>query len=133
MTDLLDALALELRATAPPAPAALRARVDAIAARTPPQPASWRTWIRPRRAFLVLAPAAVTAMLAVAVVHGVSSSPTRSNVSQTVRGAYAGRGVNGPAERAPAYGVVGAPIPSALPSRTATTPFSANADKAAKT
>ena len=48
MTDL-DAVALELRASAPAAPTALRARVEAIAARTPPEPASWRTWFRPRR------------------------------------------------------------------------------------
>jgi hypothetical protein len=79
MTDPLDALALELRATAPAAPARLRARVDEIAARTPPAPASWRAWIQPRRALLVAAPTAVAAMLVVAVAHGLSSSPARSN------------------------------------------------------
>jgi hypothetical protein len=81
MTDPLDALALELRTTAPAAPARLRARVDEIAARTPPAPASWRAWIQPRRALLVAAPTALAAMLAVALAHGLSSSPTRSDAS----------------------------------------------------
>ena len=83
MTDPLDALALELRATAPAAPARLRARVDAIAAQTPPARASWRAWIQPRRALLVAAPTALAAMLAVAIGHGLSSSPDRFNASRT--------------------------------------------------
>src|SRR3954447_4122735 len=77
MTDPLDALALELRGTAPAAPAHLRARVDEIAARTPPAPASWRAWFQPRRALVVAAPTALAAMLAVAIGHGLSSSPAQ--------------------------------------------------------
>jgi hypothetical protein len=80
MSDM-DALALELRATAPAAPERLRARVDQIAARTPPAAASWRAWLQPRRALLVAAPTAVAAMLAVAIGHGLSSDPTRSHAS----------------------------------------------------
>jgi hypothetical protein len=81
MTDT-DALALELRATAPAAPERLRTRVDAIAAQTPPAPASWRAWFQPRRALLIAAPTAVAAMLAVAIGHGLSSSPAHSEASQ---------------------------------------------------
>ncbi len=77
MADL-EALALELRATAPAAPARLRSRVDEIAARTAPAAAGWRTWFQPRRVLLVAAPTALAAMLAVAIGHGLSSSPAQS-------------------------------------------------------
>jgi hypothetical protein len=69
-----DAFLAELRASAPPAPERLRARVEAIAAREPRGRASWREWFQPRRALVVLAPAAFAAMLAVAVGHGVFDS-----------------------------------------------------------
>jgi len=74
----MDALAFELRATAPAAPERLRARVDEIAARTPPVTASWRAWFQPRRALLVAAPTAVAAMLAVAIGHGLTSPSSDS-------------------------------------------------------
>ena len=84
MTDPLDALALELRATAPAAPARLRARVDAIAAQTPPARASWRAWVQPRRALLVAAPTALAAMLAVAIGHGFTSSPEHQDAARAL-------------------------------------------------
>src|SRR4051812_8458393 len=79
MTDPLDGFALELRASAPAAPARLRARVDAIAAQAPPAPASRRAWFQPRRALLIAAPAAAAAMLTVAIGHGLTSTSTQSN------------------------------------------------------
>ena len=72
-----DAFLAELRASAPPAPERLRARVEAIAAREEPRRASWREWFQLRRAVLVVAPAALAAMLAVAVAHGVFESPAQ--------------------------------------------------------
>lgn len=72
-----DAFLAELRASAPPAPERLRARVEAIAAREEPRRASWREWFQLRRAVLVVAPAALAAMFAVAVAHGVFESPAQ--------------------------------------------------------
>ncbi len=71
-----DAFLAELRASAPPAPERLRTRVEAIAAREPRR-AAWRNWFQPRRAVLVIAPAALAAMLAVAVGHGVFDAPAQ--------------------------------------------------------
>jgi hypothetical protein len=71
---MTDAFLAELRASAPPAPERLRERVEAIAAHEPRARASWREWLQPRRAVLVIAPAALAAMLAVAVGHGVFES-----------------------------------------------------------
>src|SRR3954471_7960247 len=79
-----DAFLAELRASAPPAPERLQARVEAIAAREAPPRASWREWLQLRRAVLVLAPAALASMLAVAVAHGVfQSSPQRQTALQS--------------------------------------------------
>ena len=72
---MTDALLAELRASAPPAPERLRLRVDTIAAREP-QPAAWREWLRPRRMLAIAAPVAVAGLLAVAVGHGLTASPT---------------------------------------------------------
>ncbi|HEU5212945.1 MAG TPA: DUF4349 domain-containing protein [Gaiellaceae bacterium] len=72
---MTDAFLAELRASAPPAPERLRERVEAIAAHEPRARASWREWLQPRRAVLVIAPAALAAMLAVAVAHGVFETP----------------------------------------------------------
>ncbi|MGZ8694730.1 MAG: DUF4349 domain-containing protein [Gaiellaceae bacterium] len=127
MPDSLDALALELRATAPAAPARLRTRVDAIAARTPPAPASWRAWFQPRRALLVAAPTAVAAMLAVAIAHGLSSSPTHSDASQSAARNQLEVFSTDRRVIAPAQSGVGAPIPRA----SGTT--AAKADRAANT
>src|SRR4051812_22921008 len=126
MSDQLDAFALELRATAPAAPARLRARVDEIAARTPPAPASWRTWFQPRRALLVAAPTAVAVMLVVAVAHGLSSSPVRSDAARpeltrglgVPRAAHDSAGTSGAlksADRATAPFSVGKAIAGATP------------------
>ena len=76
-----DAFLAELRASAPPAPERLRARVEAIAAREPRAPAAWREWIQPRRALLVVGPAALAAMLAVAVGHGVLDTSAQHNTA----------------------------------------------------
>jgi hypothetical protein len=78
-----DALLAELRATAPPAPERLRMRVEAIATRQPQQQASWREWVRPRRALVIALPTALAAMLAVAIGFGLSSSPKQE--AQSVR------------------------------------------------
>jgi len=72
---MTDAFLAELRASAPPAPERLRERVEAITAHEPRARASWREWLQPRRAVLVIAPAALAAMLAVAVGHGVFETP----------------------------------------------------------
>jgi len=74
---MTDAFLAELRAAAPPAPGRLRERVEAIAAREPQPRASWREWIQPRRVLAIAAPAALAAMLAVAVGHGVFDTPAQ--------------------------------------------------------
>jgi hypothetical protein len=88
---MTDAFLAELRATAPPAPERLRARVDAIAAREPQARASWREWLQLRRAVLVVAPTALAAMLAVAVAHSLFESPAQRATVSAAR------------ERAPAH------------------------------
>jgi hypothetical protein len=112
----MDALALELRATAPAAPEHLRARVDQIAAQTPPVAASWRVWFQPRRALLVAAPVAAAAMLAVAIGHGLTTTSTDSATTLSPRtkaareapsALNAGSDVFSAADR----GVVGGPAP----------------------
>jgi uncharacterized protein DUF4349 len=83
MTDRMDALVAELRTTAPAAPAALRARVDATAAREPASPPTLRDRLRLRRLVIIAAPAALTVMLGIALAHGVTTtgSPGDSAVS----------------------------------------------------
>ena len=78
---MTDAFLAELRASAPQAPERLRERVEAIAAREPQARASWREWIQPRRVLLVAAPAALAAMLAVAVGHGVFDAPAHQSAA----------------------------------------------------
>src|SRR5690349_9687501 len=72
---MTDAFLAELRGSAPPAPERLRTRVEAIAAREPQPRASWREWIQLRRVLVIAVPAALAAMLAVAVGHGVFDAP----------------------------------------------------------
>jgi hypothetical protein len=74
MTDAMDTLITELRATVPAAPGALRARVEAIAAREPARSPTLAERIRPRRLLLIAAPTGLAVMLGVAVAHGLSTS-----------------------------------------------------------
>ena len=89
----LDTLVAELRATAPPAPDALRARVESIAAREAPEPRRLplRDRIRPRRLLLVAAPATFAVMLGIALAHGLSAGDAAEQVCGR-RGGEAGTG-----------------------------------------
>jgi hypothetical protein len=103
---MTDALLAELRASAPPAPERLRARVEAIAAREEPRRATWREWLQLRRAVLVVAPAALAAMLAVAVAHGVFESPAqRDNALSTPYAGEPGHAVRGLVHAPSTHGV----------------------------
>src|SRR3954468_8709834 len=113
-----DAFLAELRASAPPAPERLQARVEAIAAREAPPRASWREWLQLRRAVLVLAPAALASMLAVAVAHGVfQSSPQRQTALQSSYAAQKERALDqadtpvprGSALLSPGMAIIGSP------------------------
>ena len=78
MTDGMDALLDELR-TAPAAPDSLRARVEAIAAREPAQPARLRDRFQLRRLVVIAAPTAFAVMLGVALAHGLSTAGSETN------------------------------------------------------
>jgi hypothetical protein len=87
MTDAMDTLVAELRAAPPPAPAALRARIEALAEHEPDVRPSLRDRLQPRRLVLITAPTLAAVMLGVAITHGVTSSgDDTSSATRVVHG-----------------------------------------------
>jgi hypothetical protein len=107
----MDALLAELRTTAPAAPESVRARVDAIVAGEPAQPARLRDRFQLRRLVVIAAPTAFAVMLGVALAHGLATGGTETNsaarkarltqeLAPTVHGA-----ANTPVPKTPVYGI----------------------------
>jgi hypothetical protein len=99
MTDM-DALLVELRKTAPFAPETLRARVDAIAAGEPVQPARLRDRFRWRPLVVIAAPTVFAVMLGVALAHGLTTGGAETNSASRLKGREHGEALPVHANRA---------------------------------
>jgi uncharacterized protein DUF4349 len=114
----LEALVLDVRATAPPMPPALAARLDELAGAPAPPLRRPRSWLRAPLALTAAAALIVALVVAATTLHGGGSSNSGSFSSSGSSGSSAGDSKGAPAVRSSGSGSASSAAPRpAAPSR----------------